>query len=64
MGWAPHLGIKALLSLLVNHQTIAAIGVGPVSPGKEEARGCYAAERDPVLKRGQEAICAVICTKG
>lgn len=64
VGSAPRLGIKALLSLLVNHQTIATICVGPLGLGKEKARQPCAVERDPVPRRGQGAICAVVCTKG
>lgn len=64
VGWTPHLGIKALLSLFVNHQTTAAISVGPVGLGREKARECCAVERVPVPRRGQGAICAVVCTKG
>lgn len=64
VGWAPHLGIKALLSFLVNNQTIAAICVELVGLGKEKARARCAVEGDPVPRRGQGAICAVVCTKG
>lgn len=64
VGWAHHLGIKVLLSLLVSHQTTAAICVGPVGCGKEKGIESCAVERDPVPWRRQDVICAVVCTKG
>lgn len=64
VGWAPHLGMKALLSFLSNHQTIPAI-CGASGSQEREGKRVLPVKRDgPVPRRGEGAMCAVICTKG